>query len=470
MISAKNIFKTILISFLLTFGLIIPLKATGIQIAGMETPAAGQLASLSADINYFAGIASPEPSMETNWQGSNAVGNLQTASQNGGPTVQNNPSTEGFSPVRWFVETYEQARLRVKILIVILTYLLISLIALFLIIIINRTIKTRQRRQAEKMKHTYQEELTTFLFGEDDQPFEFTGINYNVNRDIFINELLSLHNNLSGEAATRLRDLYFNLGLYKDSLSKVNNSRWDIKAKGFREVAQMDVKDGVKQISKHINSKNPVLRSEAQVSLVKLTDDDPLYFLDNLEFELSMWEQVSIANTLDYHQINIDSFERWLTSNNDSVVIFATRMTGLNKHTHAAPSVAALLEHPNPVVRYYAIETLGLLELPDYLNDLKQTYEREHPVEPKKGDAFYHLNVGRNRRAVIEAIEPIATVGDIDFLVNVLQKEKDFDTLFAAAKVLAGIRPEGPQRLENIYQSADHQLRKIIENVKQNLE
>jgi HEAT repeat protein len=366
-----------------------------------------------------------------------------------------------------FVNRYQQASLKVKILVVIVIYLLVSLALLMIFILTNRTIMSTERARLQKMKETYQEELTNFLFGEENQAFEFTGINHNVNREIFINELLSLHNNLYGEAATRLRDLYFNLELYKDSIRKVNNGKWNVKAKGFKELAQMDVKDANRDIANYVNSHNQILRMEAQLAMVKLNEEAPLGFLDDLKFELTEWEQVNILNTLSYHQINIDSFDPWMSSENDSVVIFATKLAGLYKHIQSWPKVLELLEHKNPKVRLVAIKTLDMFEVAENSGPFKEIYKQEQPLEEKKEEAFYNLNMDRNRLAAIQALEAVATAGDIPFLDQVLKTEKEFKILKKAVYIMNGIKPQGPEALDLAFERADPELRKIIENTKQ---
>ena len=366
-----------------------------------------------------------------------------------------------------FVNRYQQASLKVKILVVIVIYLVVSLFLLLIYIIVNRTIKTRERRQAREMKDIYQEELTNFLFGEENQTFEFTGIHHNVNREIFINELLSLHNNLYGEAANRLRDLYFNLELYKDSLQKVSSGRWNKKAKGFRELAQMDVKDANHIIASYINSKNKILRMESQVALVKLNDEDPLGFLDELKYKLTEWEQINILNTLSYHQINIDSFDRWMDSENDSVVIFVTKLAGLFKQLHSWPKVLDLLEHPNPEVRRAAIKTLDMFEVTENAGLLKEVYFKDQPLEEKEDEVYYNSNMDHNRLAVIEAMSTIATADDLPFLEQVLKTDKDFDILKKTVAIVSNIEPGGKELLDRILPQAGDDLRKMIENAKQ---
>ena len=371
---------------------------------------------------------------------------------------------------QWFVNRYQIASLKVKILVVIVIYLLISLFFLFLFIMVNRTIKTKQRRHAQKMKELYQVELTDYLFGEENQSFGFTGIKNNTNREIFINELLSLHNNLYGEAASRLRDLFFNLELYKDSLNKTHNRRWNIKAKGIGELAQMDVKDANNEIVKYANYKNQILRMEAQVALVKLNDSDPLFFLDDLKYELSEWEQINILNTLMHYQINIESFERWMSSKNNTVVVFAVKMAGLFKHIQSWPKVLELLEHEDPKVRLAAIKTLDMFEVAENAGPFKTIYEKEQAIEEKEDDVFYNLNMNRNRLAAMNALETVVTPNDIEFIEKVLATEKDFKIQQRVVNLILKSIPNGQAIIDRAYVNADLQLKKIIDHAKQTVE
>ncbi len=366
-----------------------------------------------------------------------------------------------------FESRYQAANLKVKLLVAIIFYLLISLVMLLIFIVVNRTIKTRQRVEAEKIKQTYQEELTNFLFDEESQVFEFTGIKHAFNREIFINELLSLHNNLFGESAKRLGDLYFNLELYKDSLKKIDSRQWAVKAKGFRELAQMDVKDAGRKIEKYVNSHNNILRIESQIAMVRLNEDNPLFFFDDLKHELSEWEQINILDALLYHKINIDSFERWMNNPNDSVVIFAIKMAGFFKHIQSWPRVLELLEHSNPDIRREAIKTLDLFEIAENATPFMKTYLKECRLGEMNNDAYFNLNMDRNRLAAIEALRSVATINELPFFEQVLHTEKDFTILKKTVEILSAITPGGPETLNRVYEKSDPVVRRIIENQKQ---
>jgi hypothetical protein len=398
----------------------------------------------------------------------------------------NNQTTENSSQsiVVRFWQDFLKATITVKILIIILLYLLLSILVLFLSILINRQIKTRQRKKYNDLKNEYQEQLASFLFDDDVERIEFKGINKKTNRQIFIDELMDLHNNLHGEAANKLKDLYFNLSLHKDSLNKFYKGRWDKKAKGLSELSQMDVKDANDKIKEYVNSKNPILRTQAQVAMVKLAEEDPLSFLDTLESELSYWEQVNIYDALIYHQINIESFERWLDNKNHSVVIFALRMIGLFKHVSSGDKVRELLFHESSEIAHAAVKSMKQLELADYAEDLKVLYrsetlklvniletQRENKDE-KDIKSLDDLIPRRIRFEIIDCFQAIVTTQDLPFLEQVVkEQESSYKIRLLAVKIILSIQPEGEERLNDMLKNSDDELiKKMIINVKQNQE
>jgi HEAT repeat protein len=126
-----------------------------------------------------------------------------------------------------------------------------------------------------------------------------------------------------------------------------------------------------------------------------------------------------------------------------------------------------LLEHKNPKVRHAAIKTLDMFEVAENSGPFKEIFTQEQPLEEKKDEAFYNLNMDRNRLAAIEALEAVATPGDIPFLEQVLKTEKEFKILKKAVSILNGIKPRGTEALDLVFERADPELRKIIENTKQ---
>ncbi|MBW6479266.1 MAG: HEAT repeat domain-containing protein [Bacteroidales bacterium] len=417
---------------------------------------------------------------------SNSAGNTLILPQNENKALADTETEISQSIWQRIFTIYMEAPLKVKVLLVILAYLVFSLFVLFLVILINRQIKTRRRLRDRNLKQEYQEQLADFLFNDEVETIEIKGINNKINRQLFIDELRFLHSNLYGETASKLRDLYFNMGLHKDSLRKVYSKRWHTKSKGFREVAQMDVKDANDYIAGFTNSKNPIIRVEAQVAMVKLAEEEPLGFLDNLTYEMSEWEMINIYDTLIYHQINIDSFEPWLESSNDSVVVFALRMIMLFKHVQSIPKVRQLLFHEHPVIRLAATKALKPLEPEECIPDLKLLYRdetyrlqeilkefEENAKKKKRGlieaRSLEDILPRRIRYEIVDSLNPIVSADDIPFIAAVARDPDNSIRLrMLALNILVSLGHEGNSQLDELLKVADTTLDSMIMNVKQN--
>lgn len=380
-------------------------------------------------------------------------------------------------------QRFLQATPVVKVLLVILVYLILSIIILFIIILVNRQIKANQQHHRDQLTKEYQEQLAGFLFDDKQETVKFRGINNKTNRQILIDEIMELHSNLHGEVAVKLRDLYLNLNLHKDSLRNAHHGRWDRKAKGFGELGHMNVTDANDKIRGYINSKNSILRMEAQVALVKLSENDPLGFLDDLQHELSYWEQVKLYDTLVYHQIEIDDFDRWLFSKNPSVVVFALRMIELFKHVQSGDRVRELLFSENPEIALAAIKSLKALELTEFVEDTKILFRsetlklenilKEHKRHKNQKDilSMDDLTPRKIRFEIVSAMMAIATENEIPFLEQViLDNDSSYKIRLMAIAVMLSIQPSGAIRVNEIQQTGDDLVKKMIINVKQNQE
>jgi len=400
-------------------------------------------------------------------------------------TAMNRESAgSGDTLVQRFWERYTQASLKVRILVTIFFYLVFSIVVLFIVILVHRQIRTRQRNFTKKLRNEYQEQLAGFLFDDEVDTLSLRGVNKRTNRQVLIDEVMELHTNLHGEAAKKLKDLYFKLELHKDSLRKVDHRRWDIKAKGFGELAQMDVKDANTKIKHYINSKNPILRMQAQVAMVKLVEENPLGFLDDFKHEMSYWEQLNIHDTLVYHQIDIESYDQWLENKNASVVMFALRMIGLFKQVQSGEKVRELLFHENPEIALAAVQTMNSLELSEYIEDLKMLFKSEtlklvNILETQRKDkdekdikSLDDLLPRKIRYEIIQALQPIATANEVPFLEQVvLDSENSFRIRLLTINVMMSIKPQGEVKVNELLNtSSDEVVKKMIINVKQNQE
>src|SRR5664280_2906678 len=200
------------------------------------------------------------------------------------------------------------------------------MIVLLIIILLNREKIEKEDLMHQYLLEKYQNLIINYLFGSA-TPEEFLLIaSDSYRRHVLIDQIIDVSINLKGKEIEKLFGLYKLLGLDKDSIKKAHSRQWHKKIKGIRELAFMNIKDANTVIYKALNSSNEILRMEAQIALVRLSDDNPFEFLSHLTTRFSLWEQITLHELIIQHNIPLPSFQKWLTSPNPTVVTFALRM------------------------------------------------------------------------------------------------------------------------------------------------
>lgn len=229
-------------------------------------------------------------------------------------------------------------------------------------------------------------------------------------RKWFINELVLARDNLTGESSENLKRLYMQLKFQEDSFAKLQSGKWFIKVQGIRELNLMDQNQFEKNIFEYTNDRNEYVRMEAQLAIISFNGFAGLNFLNGLTEEITLWNQIRLLDQLDEMPYqDFKGVDRWLNSENDSVVLFALKLAGVFHLFDLEDTVIACLDHPNKVVNIQALRTLA------------DIYEEDTGIEIIKR---YH------RRDTDYRIEGIKTLGEmrseqyVPFLIQEWQKDE----------------------------------------------
>jgi HEAT repeat protein len=274
------------------------------------------------------------------------------------------------------------------------------------------------------------------------------------NRQFMIDEIIDARKNLSGIAEANLRKLYEQLGLNKDSSRNLTSRKWHIKAKAIHELAFMDQREHLKKIYRLINGKNQQIRMEAQLAIVQFMGFEGLRFLDILSDPISDWQQMKLLNLLEKlpgHELK--SAERWLLSENSSVVSFTLKLISFFQLTELHDPVTNCLHHPDNHIRYQAIECLSEIFNDHTAGILIGLYA--------SGDATY-------QRHTLNAISKIDPDGNSLFLSDQLSHPNN-DVKLAAARALANSSSSGIIRQESFNHSQTYLLNNNAGQVNQEM-
>jgi HEAT repeat protein len=326
----------------------------------------------------------------------------------------------------------------------------VTMIILLMVILLNRRRMEKEEDLRQYLAETYQGMIIDYLF-TGSSPDKFRSIaSDNYRRQALIDQMIDVSVNLKGDAEEKLCGLYLYLGLDRDSIRRAHDYRWHKKIKGFRELAFMNIKDANDEIYKALNSRNEILRMEAQIALVRLTNEDPFSFLFQLERPFSLWEQITLHELIIQHDLPVPEFSKFLKASNPTVVMFALRMIREFKQKQAEDDVRETLEHPKQEVRRLAVEVAGDLEFRSTLEVMKRMYKTQ------------------DNNTCLEIIKAMAKMPDpslLGFLKLVLDKEDDVQLQIEATKAIENNGEEGVKTLVKLMKSEYKNYNIIVRHV-----
>lgn len=337
---------------------------------------------------------------------------------------------------------FEKSPVLITILYIVILYSITTLISLLIFILLNRSRMKRDQDQTDYLLEEYQKLLMDYLFDEDKEVEALKALKQvahnQMNRQVLIDQMIDLSINLKGEIKDSIKALYFKLGLERDSLEKAHHKKWHMNVKGFRELAFMNIRDANERIIASLNSSNEILRMEAQIAMVRLSDGNPYEFLYLLEKPLSIWEQITLHELLIQHNLKVPAFKQWFSSENVTVLMFALQMVSWFKQKGVGKEMIATFSHENEVVRCTAYEVCGDIGLKMALPAMIKLYPGESMT---------------NKLEILRAFAKVPDEKYLKFLKSVLDSEDDVQLQIQATKAMENTGEPGISMLIKLMKS-----------------
>lgn len=270
-------------------------------------------------------------------------------------------------------------------------------------------------------------------------------------RQMMIDELLQAKKAFTGTAADNLVTLFHQLRLDELSLRKLRSHKWHLKARGIQELAIMHQQQYTTRIYRLTNAHHELVRMEAQSAIVQLHGFEGLRFLDVARHPISEWQQIKLLRLLSRTPGSLpENTGRWLSSANDSVVIFALKLVAEHQQQLLHEQVAACLDHPHPLVRQQAVRCLKDI----YTDDTSAVLEKVYDTQPLPC-----------KLAILETLGHIGSDSNCIFLSQQLI-HPDNSLKLAAARALVKTGGKGLQCLQEYPQADMYPLNEIIQQAK----
>ncbi|WP_421919682.1 HEAT repeat domain-containing protein [Marinifilum sp.] len=328
----------------------------------------------------------------------------------------------------------------------------VSLIVLLPTILISKLYLSYKKTKYNQLHIKYSQLVIGFLIGskEKDEVADIDKLNTSrFHRNVMIDVLVDIDKAENKEVSDKIRNLYIDLELNKESIRKLNMLSWNKKIFGIRELSHMRVKSENQKIISYQQKSNDILRIEAQMGLIKLLPFVPFAFLDSQEKVFTVWEQINVFDLIRKNRIEIPEFHLWLNHWNDSVVMFSLDMIRILKQKEAVSKVLELINHDNDFVKGKVIKTLVDLESYEAIAKLKEVY---------------HLEELPNQLNILRSIGQLRMETELNFLEDKL-KSDEFKIRMESCKSILKLGETGQNRLNALTIDADEQLKGIINHV-----
>ena len=361
-----------------------------------------------------------------------------------------------FEDIRKSVYTFP---VKIRVLLIMTLIFIIVILVLLGIIMSSRIYKTLRHNKRVEIRKKYQNIFHQLIFEEAQSEerirnkFTNSDLTIALNRETILEELIHLHENFTGETAERLEEIYLALHFDEDSLNKLKSKRWYLIAKGMKELAIMNVKSAHPEISKFINSKNDILRMETRIALMKLSDYEPMAFLNKETEPLSDWDSANIYNMLTkMPEKMIPDFSHWLNSSNKDVIVFCIQMIGRFRQRESVKTLLILLNNQDERIKLTVIRALRELGSDEGEESLLVLYPLSN-------------NIVKNE--ILKTLEFIGGEKSIIFLEKIIrQPVEDYPISIQAIRSMIAINNVGNKLIDSIFSQAGPQLQLIIQHAR----
>lgn len=345
----------------------------------------------------------------------------------------------------------------IRVLIGVTILFLAIILVLLAVIMGSRIYKTQRENKRILLRKKYQPIFTRILFESDEalsdeevyKLFEETDLKIPYHREIINDEIIHLHSNFTGDAALRLEKLFVQLLFHEDSIRQLKSTQWHLVAKSMRELALMNVREAHPILAKFLNSKNEILRMEARVAMMKLSETEPLSFLSKETEPLTDWDKANIHAMLTRMESPvIPDFSIWLNSPNKTVIHFCIMMIGNYRQQESADVLVRILNHEDEIIRLAVVRAL---------RDLNARSSEESLI------TLYPLETSEIQFEILKTLEVIGREKSTFLLEKILKHPiTEYRLAIQAVRSLLVTAGNGPQKVQEMLRTGEPTLQMII--------
>ena len=309
---------------------------------------------------------------------------------------------------------------------ILVPFMLVVFLTIVTILILNRSIHEYYKFKIKVTKAKIDVFLTTVIFSDIDEAalsFQIEQFKHRIPfeknwcKEILLDELINVMQNLKGDSTRHIHFMYEQFGLFEYSVSLFKSPDWYVKSIPIYHFQALQYPKGESYIIPYITHTNKTLSTNAYIALISLTMDK-LDFLIDYPYHISMTSQIKVMDILHSRRPNPPAnLGQWILSSNRSIVRLGIKfMVFYNDNNHTG-NLIKLLDSPEKKIRHEIIIAARHLFIDDAEHLLINLFEKE------------------NKKNQIEILTTLALVGgqpSQKFMADQLDTIEDVDVKLAA--------------------------------------
>ena len=280
----------------------------------------------------------------------------------------------------------------------------VVLVIYWVSIAVSLIYRKRRTSRLQKIETTFADIVSRYLYNDPENPMTLTDITRTL-RDVgikaqnknniqyLIRLMIRTQRTIVGSNFDKLQKLYTQIPPYGVSIKKISSWSWYRKARGIREIYEMNQSQYFDEIFKYRNDRNIYVRREAQIALVVFLGWESLRFLPYLKRNMTLWQQIKIVEKL--YDLYPTPELKWLHRAYRTDKLFAIKllMRIIRKYElHAEIGyIVDHLNHENYEVRetaIYCIQTFAVSS--STMEYIKNLYD-DIPDATQQGQLLYYI-------------------------------------------------------------------------------
>lgn len=245
---------------------------------------------------------------------------------------------------------------------------------------------------------------------------------------VLVDRILALNKKMKGDFKLKLKALYKRLKLDKVTIQKLNSSKWDVVVTGLVEVNEMDLREALREVKKHVNSPNFHIRSQAVATILNLSEHIDLSFLRDQPFPLSRWQQMNYLRIIKFlHSDRELNIEKLFDSKNQSIRLFGYKLVRVIGRVDLLADLEERFLGITDEEKIEIIKTFKYLGVPSHTELINGSLKSE------------------NNKLVIMAAKAAGTIGDTEsvrVILEILASEPPFKLKLTLLKSLQALDAE----------------------------